>query len=173
MTPADKPEFARLLNGLAAIKPGAKLTAEGLDVWWLAMQDWPIEEFRAATAHLAKSVEFMPSPFQFEQLRRAGLPTAGEAWAEALDRVRHGRYPTGDAAIERAVAALGGWRVIAMSTDEGLPFLERRFAEHFEALEDAQALRRALPAIAHRRARLDGPATMRALLGEGLRREDA
>lgn len=164
MQPADRAEFARLLTGLAAVKPGKALTPEALEVWWLAMQAWRIEDFRAAAAHLVRSCEFMPSPFQFEALRKAGRPTPGEAWAEALERVRHGRYPSENVHLERVVSALGGWHALGMTMTEGLPFLERRFAEHFETMQDADDVREAVPQIAMTGARLAGPASVSAQL---------
>jgi len=164
MQAADRVEFARILTGLAAIKPGNKLTPEALDVWWLSMQAWSIAEFREAAAHLARSVEFMPSPFHFEGLRKAGRPTAGEAWTEALDRVRHGNYPADDEHLNRVVRAIGGWQALGMTNSDSLHFVERRFADHFEAMQDAGDVRDAVPRIAFNGARLNGPSAVRALL---------
>lgn len=165
MLPTDRAEFARLLTGLAAIKPGNKLTPEALDVWWLTMQAWCIEDFRSAVVHLARSCEFMPSPYQFEQLRLAGRQTAGEAWADALEHVRHGDYPTDDPTIERAVRAIGGWKAFGMTNSESLSFVERRFCEHFESMRDADDVRGSVPQIAYNgAAKLGGPSAVRALL---------
>lgn len=162
MQSSEKPAFVAILNGLAAIKPGGKLTPEAYEVWWLAMQDWPLAEFRDAAAHLAKSVEFMPSPFHFEQLRKAGRPTAGEAWAKVLHYVRTGFYKwdypnqlqqrtdvsaINDPLIERVVNALGGYKAIAFTDSDKIHFMERRFSEHFEAMQDATEVREALPEL--------------------------
>lgn len=161
MTPADQPAFLAVLNGLAAIKPGKGLTAEALDLWWLAMREWSLADFKAAASHLAKSHEFMPSPFHFEQLRKAGRPTAGEAWAKVLDYVRKGYTRWTDGGISangtapqlddltlRVVAALGGFDQIAMCQNDKLHFLERRFAEHHADMQDSQDVRVAVPQIA-------------------------
>jgi hypothetical protein len=147
--PADKPKFIKQLVGLAAIKPGKDLTPEGCEIWWQAMQDWQLEEFQQAAAHLAKSVEFMPSPFHFEQLRKAGRPTAGEAWADirAMARRSYEGEPA-DPIAARALQALGGLRAVAMCDSDKVHFLERRFAEHFEQIQDAEGVRTALPQIA-------------------------
>jgi hypothetical protein len=152
MTPTDKPRFIKQLMGLAAIKPGKELTAEAYEIWWQAMQDWPLDEFKQAAAHLAKSVEFMPSPFHFEQLRKAGRPTAGEAWADIRAMARHSfeGEPT-DPIAARALRALGGLRSVAMCDSDKVHFLERRFADHFEAMQDSEEIRQALPQIAEDR----------------------
>lgn len=168
MQPHDKAEFLQILNGLAAIKPNAKLTREGLKVWWLAMESWTIEEFRAAAGKLASLIEFMPSPYHFDQLKKAARPTAGEAFARAVGHAASSGYrygPLGDELVDRAVRALGGYVVIAMCDEDKLPFLERRFSEHYEAIQDAVEVRQDLPAIADQsRGRVSGPVSVKALL---------
>jgi hypothetical protein len=153
MLPANKIEFVSVLNGLAAVKPGAKLTPEALDVWWSSFRDWSIEDFRSAAAQLAKSHEFFPNPYHFEQLRKAALPTPGEAFAQALEVARtmswHERNPTsGDPAIDAAARACGGYRALAMSDESKVAFLEKRFAEHYETIADREDVRASVPRLA-------------------------
>jgi hypothetical protein len=151
MQPEDKPKFLATLNGLAAIKPGAKLTAESLTLFWNALSHWSIEDFTAAASQLARTSEFMPNPYHFEQLRKAGRLTAGEAWASALEIARLGLYRHGhvhsDPNTEAAVRAIGGYKAIAMSSTDQTPFLERRFAEHYAAISDAEDVRQAVPQL--------------------------
>lgn len=158
MTPADKPAFIKQLMGLAAIKPGKALTPEAYEIWWMAMAAWSLEDFKAAAAQLAGSIEFMPSPFHFEQLRKAGRSTAGEAWASVLQYVRNDWSPLGpilnggtsepqSELVKRVVAAIGGYRAIAQSNTENTHFLERRFCEHYEDMQDALEIREALPQL--------------------------
>lgn len=174
MNAVDKPRFVAVLVGLATVKPGKGLTPEALDIWWNAMQAWSLDDFRAAASHLARSLAFMPSPFDFEQLRKASRPNAAEAWAAALEHVRHGRWRREAAppAIERAVRALGGWPVIAMSEEAKLHFLERRFAEIYDGLQDVEDVRTALPGIAPRPALAAEPKPVSELL-PALRRSEA
>lgn len=146
MQSADRVEFARILTGLAAIKPNSKLTPEALEIWWNAMNDWTLEDFRSAASHLARSVEFMPSPFHFEQLRKAHEMTAGEAWAIAVDHARGAyRSVAAPTQVERTVRAMGGWQILAFSNTEALHFLERRFVQTFKELDNATDQRAALP----------------------------
>lgn len=149
MQPSDKFGFLATLTGLAAIKPGGKLPKEAYEIWWQAMQDWSLDEFKQACTHLARSVEFMPNPFHFEQLRKAGRPTAGECWARALQCARSGRRASGNTLIDRAVQAIGGYSAIGMSEVDKTHFLEKRFCEHFETLQDAEDVREAVPQLAH------------------------
>lgn len=167
MRDSDRAEFCRILTGLSAIKPGKQLTPEGLEVYFNALEDWSIEDFKAAASHLAKSCEFMPNPYHFEQLRRAAKPTAAEAWAEAIEHAAHGGYrggPLGDALIDTCVRALGGYKAIAMCDEDKLHFLERRFCEHFETKMDAEEARDALPDLTDSRPMLEGPQPVAAQL---------
>ena len=164
---SDKPDFLATLIGLAAIKPGGKLPKEAYEIWWQSMQGWSLEEFKQACTHLARSVEFMPSPFHFEQLRKAGRPTAGESWAVALACARRGGRTSGYDLIDRAVQAVGGYSAIGMSEVDKTHFLEKRFCEHFETLQDAQDTRESVPQVAYQpstRRQLSGPAKVGGLL---------
>jgi hypothetical protein len=161
--PTDRVEFVTILNGLSLSKPGgARLLPEALTMWWNSMQDWSIEDFRAAANHLARSVEFMPSQYHFDQLRKAGQPTSGEAFERARQIVRrlfpreYASHQSGDARLDAAVRACGGYEALAMCTTENIGYFERRFAEHFESISDAEAVREVLPDLTGGM-RLSGP----------------
>lgn len=145
---SDRAEFLKVLNGLAAIK-GKQLAIEALDLWWASMQAWDIADFKAAASHLVTSCQFMPTPYDFAQLRRAGELTAGEAWSLALSHCtcwRGGKTPGGR--VDRAVRAIGGYHTIAMADIEtALPHIERRFKEAYEELCDVEETREQLPQI--------------------------
>lgn len=144
MHPTDRSEFVRVLNGLAAIK-GKDLTPEALSLWWSAMLRWSIEDFKAAASHLVSACQFMPSPYDFEQLRKAGEPTPGEAW----ERVLSGARLEPGSRTERAARIVGGQYAIRhANVEKDLPFIERRFKEAYEDLSDVDHVREALPQIA-------------------------
>lgn len=176
MLPADKPRLVKLLMGLAAIKPGVKLTAESYEIYWHVLQAWPFDEFQKAAYHLAAQSEFMPNPYHFEQLRKAGRPTPGEAWAKVLAHVRANAYRSGgivvDELTDRAVASIGGYQAIGMSDTDKTHFLATKFNEAYQAIQDAEEVRQELPQIAAPPSprRLEGPASAKGLLS-GLRLE--
>ena len=150
MRPSEKLEFVAILNGLAAIKPNAKLTKEAYEIWWNAMQGWSIEDFRAGASHLAMSVQFMPSPYDFNQLRKAGEPTAGEAWVQVLS----GADLEPGSVTEKAARVVGGqYAVRHADIERELPHVQRRFMESYEAIKDAEGTRQSVPAICHQDAR--------------------
>lgn len=153
MNAGDREQFLKIVIGFAELK-GKKLSAPALELYWNAMQDWDFAHFQLAANRLLKTSEFMPTPKDFEDLRKAGRETAGEAWIEARRNLvwsLHGytldaRCPP---LIARAVRAIGGANVIAMCDEDKLTFLERRFTEHFEAMQESEETRDAVPEIAY------------------------
>lgn len=144
-----------------------EIDAPLLDAYWLALRDWTLEEFESAAGHLMRESKFMPRPAEFTALRKAARMTAGEAWALVLNYVRHGyvRWQGGGVTqmgavtkpeseiIDRAVNAIGGYEAVAMSETDKTHFLERRFCEHYESIQDAEDIRECLP-------QLTGPSTL-------------
>ncbi len=147
----DRPEFVRVLNGLAAIKR-VDLTKDVYELWWQSMKDWPIDAFKDAAGYLLKNCQFMPAPFDFEQLRKKGKTSAHEAWAMALHHAdgawRQGVL--GDALTDQVAATLGGYSVIALTHKDKLGFLERRFLDAYNDLLDTSVVREALPDLTER-----------------------
>lgn len=155
MIPADKKTFAEIVMGLAELK-GRQLSKPALELFWNSMQHWSLEDFQAAANQLIHTFDFMPTPKNFEDLRKAGRPTPGEAWVKAIQnsksaivcgQVTHGAS-CGDLLIDRAVQAIGGYGVIAMCESDKLCFLERRFCEHYDDMQEASDVREAVPQIA-------------------------
>jgi len=151
VTPPDRQQFLEIVLGFAELK-GKKLSAPALELYWRAMRDWSLAEFRDAAEQLLRTCEFMPVPADFERLRKAGQATPGEAWAEVLEHCT-GPYRCGTGIddggpIDQAVAALGGYRAIAMHNSEFLHVFERRFAEHYKSGIDVASVREAVPHIA-------------------------
>ncbi len=141
----DKPEFVRVITSLAAIK-GKDLTKDVFLLWWQCLKDWPVDDFKNAAGYLLKNCQLMPTPYDFEQLRKKGEISAREAWAMALHHAdgawRHGVL--GDALTDRVIAALGGYSVIALTHKDKLGFLERRFLDAYNDLLDTTVAREAL-----------------------------
>lgn len=168
MKPTDRQKFAEVVLGFAELK-GKQLSAPALELYWRALQQWELDEFLAAAEQLIRTSEFMPTPKDFEDLRKAGRLTSGEAWIEARAAARSWRegysVSSGDPFIDRVAHAIGGYRTIAMCDMDRLHFLERRFAEHFEDMQQAQDTRTALPELT---GILSGPSNgPRRLLGGG------
>ena len=151
MDSSDRPEFVRVLNGLAAIKR-VDLTKDAYELWWRSMKDWFIDDFKEAAGYLLNNCQFMPSPYDFEQLRKKGETSAHEAWAMALHHAGGAwrKGVLGDVLTDRAVSMLGGYRLIALTDSDKLGFLERRFMDAYNDLLDTNVAREALPNLTER-----------------------
>lgn len=169
MKPADRPKFLEIVIGFAELK-GKALSAPALELYWRSMRCWSLEEFHAAAEQLIRSSEFMPMPKDFEDLRKAGRMTAGEAFAAAMvvarECSRNRASTSGDPRIDAAAAACGGYFAMGQQETEKLGFLENRFTEHFESINDAEDVREAVPQLAGpSRARLSAPQPIAKLIG--------
>lgn len=154
MTDPDRAKFLEVVLGFAELK-GKQLSAPALELYWRALKHWTLENFQLAAEQLLRSCEFMPTPKDFEDLRKAARLTAGEAWDRARRAadscVSNGQVGSGgscgDALIDRVVRAIGGYAVIFLCDLEKLTFLERRFCEHYGTIEDAQEVRESVPQL--------------------------
>lgn len=160
MTENDYDSFCEIVAGCAELK-GRQLSAPAIELYWRAMRHWSIEEFRQAAEHLLRRCAFMPEPKDFEDLRRAGRLTPGEAWLKALKHCSSGEWSSGppcdDPRVTAAARMIGGFRSMALCPIDKLGFLERRFCEHYADLEEVDDVRAALPQIALSSRRLSGP----------------
>lgn len=163
MTPEDRKSFLEVVLGFAELK-GKELSGPSLELYWRAMRDWTLGDFRAAAEHLLRTCEFMPVPADFERLRKSGAATPGEAWVAVLDHCagayRYGEGIDNGGPIDQAVAVLGGYRAVALHNRNFLHVLERRFAEHYTSGVEVAAVRAAIPQIAKNTCpsiRRDGP----------------
>lgn len=152
MQPTDYPKFKSIMSGMGRLF-GTDMDTVLLDAYWLALKGWELAEFESAASHLMANSEFMPKPAAFTKLRKAGDNTAGEAFARARQIVRSLNpremisHRSGDPNLDKAVRACGGYEALAMCTSENIGFFERRFAEHYETISDAEEVRDELPML--------------------------
>ena len=151
MIELDRVAFVKVIAAMAEMKR-IDVSAEAYELWWDAMQEWSIEDFKKAARLLIKTSKWMPQPSDFEDLRKAGRPTAGEAWAQAVSYASSSAYRRdpniGVDLIDRAVRMIGGYAAIGMWDEDNLHFIERLFCEHYEAIEDRDDIREQVPEIA-------------------------
>ncbi len=158
MTPEDYESFCGILLGFAEPRR-IPLSSTTFELYWGALADWTIEDFRAASNVLFKRCDWMPTPKDFEDLRRSATERAGvEAWevarraarsAIALGRVRED-VTSGDALVDRAVATIGGYGAIALCETAWLHALERRFLQAYVEVREVAEIRAALPHFVER-----------------------
>ncbi len=151
MDSSDRDEFLQVLNGLATTNR-VDLTKEAYELLWQTMKDWPIGDFKEAAGYLLKNCQFMPKPYDFEQLRKKGELSASEAWAKAMQHAEGAwrQGVLGDALTDRVIAMLGGYSVVALTNTDKLGFLERRFKDAYADIKDTDGVREALPDLTER-----------------------
>ncbi len=158
MIEADGKRFVTILAGMAAVF-SVELNTPMIEGYWLALRSWSLADFENAAAALMATKKFMPRPADFTDLKLAARATPGEAWAKVLAWLSSGnampiegswstmsRVPMGDAAIDRAVAMVGGYYTIGQASFDSLKFIENRFLEHYETSQDIEIARAALSA---------------------------
>ncbi|HEY0684721.1 MAG TPA: hypothetical protein VGD45_20460 [Steroidobacter sp.] len=170
MTLDDFDAFSEVMLGFAEVK-AKELSKRALKLYFRAMQDWSLEEFRAAAVHLLKHHPFptVPTPADFEQLRKAGESTAAEAWAIVLSGAP---LPPGSR-MARAAETLGGQQAIRhQDVEKSLPFTRNKFIEVYEGLTKVDPVRDSVPQIAVHGARkaLSAPTNIASLLPAELTR---
>lgn len=176
MTPEDYESFCGILLGFAEPRRIA-LSSTTFELYWDALTEWTIEDVRSAANILFKQCDWMPTPKDFEDLRRSATERAGvDAWemarraarsAIALGRVRED-VTSGDALVDRAVATIGGYGAIALCETAWLHALERRFLQAYVEVREVAEIRAALPHFAARDAlparSAAGPSSVSAIL---------
>jgi hypothetical protein len=154
MTPADRPEFLRVMNGLAAVF-GSQLTPEALDLWWGAFADWTLVDFKQAAGATVTRCKFMPRPADLFEVKRASVLTGGEAWSVAGKST--------DARADKALHIATQGRYIGHIPLDELPWVQKRFLEIYEQLADVDEARKVA-------GHLVGPARHQVSDSSGLRR---
>lgn len=152
MQPEDRRAFLEIVIGFAELK-GKQLSAPGLELFWNAMQDWTIGDFRTAANYLVLTCQFMPTPKDFEDLRKGTRPSADEAWLIARESLRwtlqgYTLKDGVDPLIAKAIQVIGGPNAIALCEAGRLHFVDLRFRQAYESLSDSNDTRTALPQLA-------------------------
>lgn len=172
MNNSDKAEFSKILGGISEIR-GKPLSREALAMYWLALSDWDMQEFREAAKYLLSHSQFMPTPYDFEQLRtKANAETAGEAWAEVREAIRHRHHADKTSInpkIDKLVRMMGGYTALGLTDSDEMVWREKRFFELWETETDAEDVRLALPSLSNVTQRDTGPllAAINKKIGQG------
>lgn len=135
----DKPEFLRVMNGLASVF-GGQLTPEALDVWWRAFGGWSLHDFTQAASAAVTRCKFMPRPADLFDVKRAALPSPGEAWEIAGKGI--------DALADKALNIATQGRYFGHIPYDEHPWIQKRFLEVYEQLADVEDARASAPQLA-------------------------
>jgi hypothetical protein len=147
----DFAEFSAVVIGFGELR-GKTLSPAAIELYFRSMASWSLPEFKTAAEHLLRTCEWMPTPFHFEELRKAGRPVPAEAWLAAREiaktwRANASAPRSGVELVDRVVASIGGYRAIAMCNTDALGFLEKRFVDAYESMQDAWDTRESVPEL--------------------------
>lgn len=149
MLPADFERFRAVMAGMAELYQ-RELSTTLLDAYWLALGNWSLADFEAGAARLMATSTFMPRPSEWNELRKAALPTGGEAWERAIAACCGWRDGTAsvDSLTDRVVRMVGGYERLAMEPLDTQHFTRNRFLELYAELAEAEDTREAVPMLA-------------------------
>lgn len=149
MAPDDFPRFRAVLAGMAELYQ-RELSPTLLDAYWLALRDWSLDDFEAGAGHLIATAKFLPRPADWNELRKAAMPTGGEAWNAAIAACLGWRYGTAsvDPLTDRVVAMLGGYQHLALEPLDTQHFTRNKFLELYDELADVEFSRESVPQLA-------------------------
>lgn len=140
-----KIEFAAVLNAVMVGMYGKpELQRETLAMWFMALQRFDLADIRGALSrHVgdADRGQFPPRPADIvRQIDGSTTGAAPLAWGKVIRAVAQvGSYSTvvfDDAAIHAVIADLGGWPEICRTTNDELPFLQRRFESAYRSYRE-------------------------------------
>lgn len=134
-------EFVEILTVLACLYPRFDLTKETIKAYYAILQDIDTQLLKAATLQIGATSKWFPSASEireaaFELIEtESGIPTPGEAWAEALQKVNIYTPPEySHPLIEQAVNSIGGNRVLGMTHEDMIAAARARFLEAYKTL---------------------------------------
>ena len=107
-------DVMRILGVLVAAFPNNKVAKETMDVYKLTLADIPLDVLEAATLQIITTAKFFPAVSEIRDAAHSimlglnKIPSAFEAWQEAVEHCRQGNYDGySHPLIERAVKVIG------------------------------------------------------------------
>lgn len=140
MQPTDRAAFKSLLSDAMAFWR-KDVSTFALGVWWEACKGFDIEQVsKAITAHAMEpeSGRFAPMPADIvKHLHGTRTDRSLVAWGKAMQAVAQvgswGSVTFDDPAIHAAIEDMGGWPKLCATTNDELPFVQKRFCETHRA----------------------------------------
>lgn len=150
-------KVTKVLSFLAALYPKFELTRPTIRAYTTILGDLSEEALEAAAKDLGSRSTFFPAAAELRQAafdlqqRIEDVPTAYEAWGEvcrAFAGAGRGLPEFSHELIGDTVKAVGGWRMLGMSTNQTAD--RARFIEAYKELSQSRKTdERALPEITH------------------------
>jgi len=137
MNKNDRTQFESILTVIAEAFD-KQLSGSQLDLYFLALQDLTLEQFKKAGNIIIQTARFFPKPVDFrEAVKGTVLDKTTQAVLQFENAVRrHGYYASvifEDKIIHACVEALGGWQEIYQDWGyENWTWVKKDFEKHYE-----------------------------------------
>jgi hypothetical protein len=135
---SDFKDFSLSLTAVAELY-GKSISEAAMALWWQALKRFDVDQVRRALTMCVESPEsgqFMPKP---ADVIRACEGTASDrgllAWGQVFDAMASvGAYKSvqfQEPAIHAAIVDIGGWVKLCRTSNDEVPFVQRRFLEAY------------------------------------------
>jgi len=131
MIEQDRQKFTQIMLGVAE-NFSAKITEEGINLRFQVLKEFSLDQVIVAAKKILFTRKYttMPTIADFAEALQPSMSVNGVlAWEQVMKHLESGTRSK-DAAINRAVKALGGWRYLEEQDFEALKWIEKRFLEY-------------------------------------------
>jgi hypothetical protein len=140
MQPTDRGDFKDLMTAAMAFYR-RDMSPFALGVWWEACKAFELEQVsKALTAHATDPEQGRFPPMPADVVKHlAGTKTDRSlvAWSKAMQAMARvgswGSVAFDDPAIHATIEDMGGWPLLCATTDDELPFVQKRFCDTYRA----------------------------------------
>lgn len=136
----DLKQFAQLMSALAGVFDSkGTLSPIKIELYFKALEDLPIAEIERSVSELIRDREYTTMPLPAHIRKNIQPPTqlinGLAAWLLVEKCIEGGPQPH-DAAINKAVAGMGGYERLSLITYTELPWIQKEFERRFELLNE-------------------------------------
>ena len=140
----DKKAFAEMISTLAVLYD-KDVSPVLRKIYWEVLSTYSDEEVKFMFNQAVANCKFFPKPSELIQFiktikqeqKQLEEITSLEAWGMVMSGLEYGRVPE-DEKIQQAIRRLGGWDYLKGKTYDDLHWLEKRFVEHYNQIEESQ-----------------------------------
>ena len=128
----DKRKFSEFLTGLGEIFD-KEITKTLNKVYWECLKPYTDQECEIAFTKTIANCKFFPRPAEI--IENIPKTNAFNAWGVVIDALERGEEPQ-NYAIQETIRRLGGWSWLTRQTYDELVWVEKRFYEYLEVINE-------------------------------------
>ncbi|MBW2596735.1 MAG: hypothetical protein JRC93_12355 [Deltaproteobacteria bacterium] len=138
MNKRDLPRFTQIMLGMADNFRDT-ITKEGMTMRFDMLSGYSLEQVETASRKILKYRKYskMPPIAEFVEALDGDSKMQGlEAWGVVMGCLGGGGDGLSDEKVNEVVRRLGGWSYLKTQTYDELHWLEKRFIEHYESMDE-------------------------------------